>query len=148
MKKEGIPQGHQSKAWWRRQRPTEVKGKTPIRVQDSVLSNPAIRHLTVPTAEARPQDTQKHPHGTQQLSRPHKGPGTQHRSQGGFSSQISEKCFPLEREGLHIPGPLLLVLDLSTFCLGRQTGSRGSETRTRYLQWCPTWSSFQEFFFH
>ena len=52
------------------------------------------------------------------------------------------------REALYTPLLLRLVLDLITFCEGREMGSGGRETRTRYLQWCPTWSSFQGFFFH
>ena len=97
------------------------------------------------------------PSGTLQPPEPHKGPGTRRRSigRGVFRPQTPGKWFSSEGRGSTTYtstsaagfGPHHLLSGQGEG-LKREPFQGLRETLTRYLQWCPTWSSFQGFFFH
>lgn len=105
----------------------------------------------VQEAQARPGDPQKcplqHSAALQDTQTP-RNPAQGHWQRCfQFSNTRKIIFFWKGREAPHPPQLLLLVLDFIAFCQGREMGS-GGEARMRYLQWCPTWSSSQGFFFH
>lgn len=98
-----------------------------------VPSNPAIGHLTVQEAQARPQDPQKcplqHSAAPQATQRP-RNPAWDDWPRCFQSSSTRKMIFFWRgREAPHTPQLLLLVLDLVAFCQGRDGLGWGSKDK-------------------